>query len=107
MNRQTDINPEQHLQEILVNLTNEHTHLKATIDHLEKEIVKRELKVKKLLADKQVGKLKIPRSNSEDFNQLPVGQTGQVFSSEFSKQAAKWTNVISKNAEEISALSKL
>lgn len=108
MNQQTDLETdEQQLKDILVNLKDEHTHLRASIEHLQQEITKRELKVKKLQADRQLKELKFPRSKSEQFNQQPAGQNRKVFSSEFSKQVAEWLNVITRNSEEISALSKL
>lgn len=113
----------QHLPviELLVDLEDEHKHLKATVDHLEREVKKREIKVKSLLAERELAIAKEhPElltktiTTKQSTEKLPKVLTGLeksnpniIYSSEFSKQVSQLVNHMTKTSEEIAASIKL
>lgn len=114
-----DVNSDQfQLKKILVDLEDEHQHLQVSIDHLKQEIEKREIEIKKLLAERE---LQLARENSRhyhmrksfsaDFRKVveeqPPIEEQPNFSSELIKQISHLLNNINKTSEEVSMLIRL
>jgi DNA primase catalytic subunit len=114
------------LNELLVNLEQEHRHLLASIEHLSNNVIKRELEIRKLLADRELESLRtaakettnatnikttgrIAKSQSVDFDKISRSNqtTGVNFSSEYSKQVSQLLDKITSISEEVSALVRL
>lgn len=109
-----DINPDQpQLKRILSDLEDKHKYLQDSVDHLENEIEKRELEIRKLLAEKG---LELAKENSNCTKRVQTHVVDQHegrttteahYSSEFAKQVAHLLDEITRTAEEVSSLIKL
>lgn len=118
-----DLNSEEfQLTELLLNLEQEQKHLQVSIEHLSNDIVRRELEVRGLLADRQLeltkratdakkehARNRVIKSQSTDFKDISRSRpsSDSKFSSEYSKQVSQLLDKIVKTSEEVSALVKL
>lgn len=110
-----DDKPIQHLlklKEKLVDLEDEHKHLKSSKDHLEQEIQKRELKIQKLLAERELELAKEEHVQNLANRSSPENNYNQAeqdikYSSVFTSQVDHLLSRICRTAEEVSSLVKL
>lgn len=84
-------NDQMQLKKILVDLEDEHKHLQVSVSHLEQEIEKREIDIKRLLTERDLS-----RSNLKS-----------DFSSEFAREVDNLLRSITMKSREISSLLKL
>lgn len=101
---------------ILVDLEDKHEHLKSSVDHLRREISKREVEIERFVTEKELESTKedIAFKKSRSCHHFPtqanINDTYELrpqYSSDFTAQVGQLIDNINRTTQEISALIKL